>query len=363
VFNRWHLLFLLAGTLACGCRTFPSSGPGSRFVAMERFDSFLHSVTPSGETVWLSPPISAGMHWDQLIVSWNATAPAGTFLKVEAAALRAGHTTGFYQLGNWSPDNGIFPRSSQPGKADANGRVKVDTLALRQPAEAVRLRLTLGGTNHLIPAVKYIGLSFENTHISPAPLQPNRAAWGRVIATPMLSQHGWPGAKGWCSPTAVAMVLARWAKVLSRSELNVPVPVVAAAVYDRAYAGTGNWPFNTAYAGEWPGMRGYVTRFDDLSEVEDWIAAGIPVILSVRWDLLAPGRPRDPDGHLLVCTGFTTNGDVVVNDPATPPGHPEMGQHIYQRSAVLRAWAQSHHTVYLIYPEGARLPANRQSQW
>jgi len=44
------------------------------------------------------------------------------------------------------------------------------------------------------------------------------------------------------------------------------------------------------------------------------------VILSARWDWLQPGRPRDNDGHLIVCIGFTKNGDVVINDPANAAG-------------------------------------------
>ena len=46
--------------------------------------------------------------------------------------------------------------------------------------------------------------------------------------------------------------------------MNLTVPEVAAVVYDDSFAGTGNWPFNTAFAGSFPGMRSYVTRLDDI---------------------------------------------------------------------------------------------------
>ena len=135
------------------------------------------------------------------------------------------------------------------------------------------------------------------------------------------------------------MVLSRWAEVLYRPEMNQTVPQVAAAVYDQGYAGTGNWPFNTAFAGSFSGMRSYVTRLDDLSEVEDWIAAGIPVILSTRWDWLKPGRLPDVDGHLVVCIGFTENGDVVINDPATRLDRGESVQRVLHGAEnVLHAW-------------------------
>ena len=53
-------------------------------------------------------------------------------------------------------------------------------------------------------------------------------------------------------------------------------------------------------AGSFDGMRSYISRFGDISELEDWIAAGIPVIISAPWELLEPGRPRASNGHLVV---------------------------------------------------------------
>jgi hypothetical protein len=158
------------------------------------------------------------------------------------------------------------------------------------------------------------------------------------------------------------MVLSRWAAVLHRPELKVDVPVVAAKVFDDDYGGTGNWPFNTAFAGSFPGMRGCVSRFDDITELEDWIADGIPVVISAPWNLLQPGRKDTGHGHLVVCIGFTKDGDVVINDPATNPKRGTV-RRIYRRANVIRAWATSHNTVYLIYPVGAQLPDNRYGHW
>ena len=159
------------------------------------------------------------------------------------------------------------------------------------------------------------------------------------------------------------MVLARWAAVTGRSDWDLDAPAVAAGVFDHGfYHPTGNWPFNTAFAGSLKGMRAYVTRLGDISELEDWIAAGIPVILSARWDLLQDGRPQDLNGHLSVCRGFTENGDVVINDPWTDV-KVESVRHIYRRENVIRAWATSHNTVYLVYPENWPTPPNRYGQW
>lgn len=366
MFARLTMVLLAAATiLFAGCKNVPLANRGafSRFVGLENFSGFTRARNEDGSTVLLSPEIKAKLWWNQLIVSWNTEASAGTFLKVEASAISAGRRTKFYTLGIWSPDGKIFPRTSVRGQWDADGDVATDTLVLTHLADAAQIRVTLGGTNGALPTLKFLGLSFANTTAPTTTRPPNRAAWGKIIPTPEHSQHGYPNAKGWCSPTSLSMVLARWADILHRPEMDLAVPQVAAAVYDPEFDGTGNWPFNTAFAGSFPGMRSYVTRFDDLSEVEDWIAAGIPVILSTRWDWLKPGRPLDAEGHLVVCIGFTQNGDVVVNDPAARLDRGESVRRVYRRADVIHAWTKSHNAVYLVYPAGAQIPADRFGHW
>jgi hypothetical protein len=350
------ITLLVAGILTgCKSASSPDKSKFSHFVGLEDFSKFTRSHNENGEMVLLSPEIKSGIPWNELVVSWNADASPGTFLKVEAMAISAGHQTKLFTLGNWSPDNQIFPRTSVRGQKDATASVDTDTMILTQPADAAQIRVTLDGTNGAVPILKFLGLSFANTKMPAATRPPNRAAWGKIISTPEHSQHGYP--------TSLSMALSRWAEILNRPEMNLTVPEVAAAVYDHDFKGTGNWPFNTAFAGSFNGMISYVTRLDDISEVEDWIAAGIPVILSARWDWLQPGRPLDKDGHLIVCIGFTETGDVVINDPATRLEKGESVRHIYKRADVIHSWTKSHNAVYLVYPETAKIPANRYGHW
>jgi len=340
-----------------------SSNEFSRFVGLDDFSKFTRTPGEDGGVVLLSPLIESHIPWNQLIVSWNVSAPTGSVVKIEASAIAGEHHTKFYTIAIWSPDNKAHARTSVRGQRDPDGAVDTDTLVLTQPAEAAQLRVTLTGASNAEPALKFLGVSFAYTKVPYLGRPPNQAAWGKTIATPEHSQHGYPNERGWCSPTSLSMALSRWAEVLHRPEMDLTVPAVAEAVYDAGMHGTGNWPFNTSFAGSFSGMRSYVTRFDDLSEAEDWIEAGIPVILSARWDWLRPGRPNDAAGHLIVCIGFTTNGDVVINDPAA---HPERGifvHQIYQRADVLHAWTKSSHAVYLVYPENADIPKNRYGHW
>jgi hypothetical protein len=168
----------------------------------------------------------------------------------------------------------------------------------------------------------------------------------------------YPNGKVLCSPTTVSMLLTFWSQQLKRPDLDHDVPDVVAGVYDSNWHGTGNWPFNMAYAGSYPGLRAYVTRLTDVSELEDWIAQGIPVGLSLCYDRLR-GKGPGPNGHLVVCVGFTTNGDVVVNDPGTT-------LHVrktFPRKNLIYAWSYSRNTVYLVYPEDAEVPKDRFGHW
>ncbi len=379
----WRLNFtlaLLALALAflAGCQTSSkpvNSDSGERrqfshFIGVTNFSGFARiSTNPGdGQVVWLSPEITPRMSWDQLVVSWNASAPTGTFLEVAVAAkLPNGTRTKFYSLGRWTPDDQLFPRASVSGQKDADGQVDVDTLVLKHAAGAVQIRLTLGGTNGALPAMKFLGLSFCNTHV--APLRrvnasgAATAAWGKVLPVVERSQQSYAGGNGWCSPTSLSMALAYWGSESNRADWKLDAPEVAAGVIDHNFKkATGNWAFNTAYAGGLNGMRAYVTRFNDISELEEWIAASIPVVISARYDLLQDGRKPDFNGHLTVCRGFTENGDVVINDPWTDL-KVESVRHIYKRENVVRAWATSHNTVYLVYPETVKLPPDHLGHW
>jgi hypothetical protein len=66
---------------------------------------------------------------------------------------------------------------------------------------------------------------------------------------------------------------------------------------------------------------------------------------------------------LVVCIGFTENGDVVINDPATNLAKGQHVRHIYKRANVINAWRNSRNTVYLIYPEATNPPASPFGHW
>jgi hypothetical protein len=160
------------------------------------------------------------------------------------------------------------------------------------------------------------------------------------------------------------MVVAFWGRGPSEADLSWigdgPDPRVvhaARGTYDHGYQGTGNWPFNVAYAGTF-GLTGMVTRLRSVADLERFVAAGVPVVTSQSYAAAElPGAADATRGHLFVVVGFTDAGDPIVNDPDAPSD--ESVQRTYPRAPFARVWlraASSGGVVYLIYPPGHRLP-------
>lgn len=339
---------------------------GRSLVAIEN-PSALHRSQGSvpTETVLTSDAVDVGISANEFIVSWNAETPTGTGLKVEARAVYPDHTTKYYTLGLWSKDGATYPRQSVSGQKDSDGDVLIDTLSLVKPTRTLQLRITLtgGAGPDSQPKIKFLSIAAADTHTPLPPISSNHLAWGREVTVPGRTQLGWPGASGWCSPTSTDMVLAFWAERLHRTDLDIPVPDAAHAIFDSVWNATGNWPFNTAFAGSFPGIRAYVARLSDVAELEDWILAGIPPVVSVSYDLLKGKEKAEDPGHLMVCVGFTPEGDIVLNDPAHHPEKGEACRRVFPRTAFIKAWAKSQSAVYLIYPEGAKLPEDKYWHW
>lgn len=295
-----------------------------------------------------------GRPFDEAVLSWNADTPAGASLVFFASAQVEGRWTRAYRMGLWTSDD---RRQSYKGERDEDGNVDTDILKLRMPADKLRVRVVFAGES--APTLRRLTVCLSDHETPLVAREPNRAAWGKVIEVPRRSQMSYPGGNVLCSPTAVSMVLAHWAAVLGRDDLDRDVPLVQQGVYDKVWKGTGNWPFNTAFAGSLPGMVGMVARFDDVRTLEEWILADLPVITSIAYNPLR-GRPAGAnDGHLVVLVGFTAEGDPVFNDP----GRSTEVRQVYKRADFERAWEESGHTVYLVFPRAKVLPDDPLGQW
>ncbi|WP_433391806.1 peptidase C39 family protein [Micromonospora sp. KLBMP9576] len=357
---------------------------------------------------WTSPPVPAGFAVRDVVPSWTGDTPDGCWLRVELRGCHDGSpTTRWYVLADWAADDHALRRTSVPGQRDADARVDTDTLVvLDAPVTGWQARVTLlrPEGSDATPVLRAVGAVAAGPRpaAATAAAGPDSAAttpaggtatttpaggtatttpagWGTVLDVPRYSQRlhagvhpQWGGGgDSWCSPTCTSMVLAFWdaAPAPDRYAWVAPPgprPVVVHAArncYDHAYAGAGNWPFNTAYAGL-HGVDAFVTRLRSLAEAEAFVAAGIPLIVSAAFRRgEVPGLDYDTAGHLMVLVGFTDAGAPVLNDPYAPDD--DAVRRTVDRDRFETAWqGGSGGVTYVLRPPGVPLPpAPEQPNW
>jgi hypothetical protein len=309
---------------------------------------------------WTSPWVAPGFGVNELVPSWTATTPEGTVVQVDVRGVSEGGTRSSWDtLGRWASGDRSYLRTSLGSQGDDLARVATDTwLATYGNFRSWQLRVRLyrrAGTT-LTPYVGTVGaVASQLPHVNRVVTSRPGVARGVVLDVPRYSQmvHAgeYPqyggGGEAWCSPTSTTMVLAYYKRLPAASEYawvrpsyaDRAVDHAARMTFDHGYDGTGNWPFNTAYAARHAG-HAFVTRFNSLRGVEQMIRAGIPVVTSITFGKgQLTGAPISAsNGHLVVVVGFTSTGNVVVNDPAarTRAGV----RRTYSRAQFENAWLQ-----------------------
>jgi peptidase C39-like protein len=310
-----------------------------------RYDAW----SPADGQTWTTPWCEPGFAFTDLVASWSATTPRGTWIEIAA---QARGTRTWHVLGRWASGARARRRASVHGDA----QVDIDIWRPGDDVDAYRLRVSGHGTARVRPQVHSLGAVVSAGPVRATTSAPLRRS-GRVLDVPRLSQMTWKevGGGGWCSPTSVAMVLSHAGTLPPGTD----VPRAAAEVVDPAYAdGTGNWSFNTAWAATLTG-HAFVTRLRDLREAERFVDAGVPLVASVAYPRGAlTGAPvRGTDGHLVVVRGFTADGHVVTNDPAAPTERSV--RRTYDRGQFERAWLDgSGGLVYVIHRADQVIPAS-----
>lgn len=256
------------------------------------------------------------------VVSWNSPAPSG------ALALIAHRVDGSVSdpllYVRWSEHE----RRSLDG-ADTTTRIQTDVVHSDVPLSGVGISTTVPLDAVAVAAPPPPGaLAPVRPRVNPLDVPPLR----QDVAT-----H--PEAHGkWCSAAALAMLL-------RFHGIPADVAGVAHSVEDAAYGGTGNWVFNAAYAGAC-GLRGIVAFLRGIDHVSAFVAAGLPVAISIAWRRgeLSDAPLEQSDGHLIVVRGFE-RGAVLVHDPA----HKGVATR-YPRAALERAFRGHGGVAYLVAP-------------
>jgi hypothetical protein len=313
--------------------------------------------------VWTSPLHRSPVPATEIVASWNADTPPGTWLAVELCAVYAdGSRSPWYVMGRWAADDTAIRRTSVDGQSDGRSSVSTDTLAVADPASGTRftghrLRVVLhrppgSGRTPTLRRLGAMSSDVPDRFTVPASA-PGPAGELRVPCHSQEIHLGrYPeydnGGEAWCSPTSSTMVLEYWGRGPGPEELawvdpsyeDPQVCHAARQTYDHAYRGCGNWPFNAAYAASYPDMNAVVTRLGSLDDLATLVRAGIPVITSQSFrEEELRGAGYGTAGHLMTVVGFTGTGDVIANDPAAPTN--DTVRRVYRRREFENVWLRT----------------------
>lgn len=314
---------------------------------------------------WTSPLHHSTVPATEVIASWNADTPAGTWIQIELRGRYSdGTDTPWYVMGRWTAGDGEgdIRRTSLDDQSDGKSSIWTDTFSIDDAASGLRvvsyrLRLILyrapgSGSTPTVWRLGAMASDIPDRFTVPA----STPGLVRELPVPRFSQNlhagQYPeydnGGEAWCSPTSSQMIIEYWgreptAEDLAWVEPGLPDPQVCQAArhtYDYQYEGCGNWPFNAAYAATYDDMNAAVTRLGSLKDIETLIRVGIPVITSqsfLKEELTGAGYGTS--GHLMTVIGFTADGDVIANDPASPSD--EAVRRIYKRHEWETIWLRT----------------------
>ncbi|GAA3526445.1 peptidase C39 family protein [Nocardioides daeguensis] len=332
---------------------------------------------------WTSPWVSPGFDYTELVASWSARTPGSSWVEVEVRGRAANGTrTSWDRLARWAATDKVVQRRSGGSQPDDGTRVATDTWKTAGLA-SYRVRVTVHReAGRKSPRVDLATVMTSRLPAGAGPVSAPGVARGVELAVPRFSQMihtghypQWGGGgEAWCSPTSTSMVLGLYGRLPAPGSYAwVPaghpdpwVDAAARSTYDHAYEGTGNWPFNTAYAARrlGPGGEAFVTRLRDLTDAELLVRAGIAPVISIAFGRgeLGGAPISASNGHLLVVVGFTASGDVVVNDPAAASA--DGVRRTYARAQLEKVWLQaSGGTAYVIHDAAHPLPAAPGGNW
>lgn len=332
---------------------------------VDHTDPHTGTTRPWEYATWLSPVHEAPTPASELIASWNADTPAGTWLRVEMLGTYTdGTDTPWYTLGVWASGDEDIRRTSIDGQTDDKSTVWTDTFAIDDPAGGLRLasyrlRLTLyrAPGSGAAPTVWRLGaMTSDMPDRFEVPATAPGLGAAVEIDVPRYSQNvhvgQYPeydnGGEAWCSPTSSQMIIESWGRRPTAEQLawvnpgfaDPQVCHAARYTFDFQYNGCGNWPFNAAYAGTYPDLQGVVTRIAGLTDAERLVAAGIPLITSQSfYEAELDGAGYGTSGHLMTVIGFTAEGDVIANDPASSDN--DAVRRVYPRRQFENIWLRT----------------------
>jgi len=231
-----------------------------------------------------------------------------------------------------------------PAASDPRIRCAVDCWEIAAAVPGLRMDLEVRGVDAL-PAF-WLSVSGRPLQLAEVPLPafadhvaPIPPARSQCLAAPALAPRV-------CSPTSVTMVLDAFA--VADAGTDTLWQSIIEDCFDPGTGLYGVWP-RALRAAARRGVIGAVEAFSDWGTVVSLLDAGLPVVLSIRFEADAlPGSPqRSSGGHLLVLYGIE-DGVALVMDPAAPSL--EAVRRRYPLPALADAWLRRRGAAYILLP-------------
>ncbi|MFQ5868952.1 MAG: C39 family peptidase [Candidatus Zixiibacteriota bacterium] len=313
------------------------------------FDSSDEAVTLSsgGEGVYISSPFRTEFPFNEVVLTWNCQQSEAGYLTASVRASKDNQAwTSWYEIARWP---GLKSGMEVGVKRDEDGYINEDYLVLSQKHNYIQFRFEVKSSDtgethlestHLIYTDTRANYFAFKKHSSPGDVELPEVN----LEVPYLSQQRLPDSISWktCSPTSLTMVMNFHGVKVSPLE-------VAEKGYDSYNDIYGNWPYNMTAAHRY-GFTSWVDRHNSFSEIAKELQEGFPVILSIAFgEGELKGSPvSQTDGHLIVLRGFTSDGNVICNDPAFH--NSTEGVIIYDRNELEKAWTGHHGVAYHLRP-------------
>ncbi len=355
-----------------------ASGQATGLLLTDKLGSGALRMKKPGEACFLTPVYRTEAPFNDLVASWNAETPAGSWLEVlgrlylpeyDGWTDRDGTThdgwTDWLSWGRWSThiarccphaqdshprrdsedNDGWAFAYSYKGAGDSSVNVRGELTATAFQLKAV---LHAADDCQALPALRLLAATWKNTHdpdwqskcsypepaVEPAP--------SVLLDTPAISQMARDPdyARVICSATTATMLMnARGGDLLPED--------VTLLGYDHGFGGNGNWSFTCAAAGAY-GYESYVS-YSSFEAIRQEITRGYGVGLSVKYSdkegdtvPYLENAPCRAPGHLIAIVGYYFSqelGEYVycANDPAGNSDG-EVAHREYRESQLDKCW-------------------------
>jgi hypothetical protein len=326
----------------------------------------LRNVQPAADqsSVELVPDADAGtivlaamtpdFPFNEALPSWNGSAGPNSGFRVWMRAQVGRDWTPWFEAGTWGA---LADEPTTRVTVFAGGKYDADTLLLERPAARAQFRIDMvRAPGAQSPRIKLVALSYTNSTGNaglykrfggvrpPASEVAESSRTPAMLNVPFHTQV--VPEKSWinriCSPAAVSMAMTYFGADCSTED-------AAKILYDKPADAFGVWHRSIQIAAQ-NGIRGYLTRLRTWVQVRAEIARGSVICASIRFkhgELAEPPRPyltHGTEGHIIVVTGFASDGRVIVNNSGTKDwGH---GQ-LWRQDDLAKAWFDKGGVAYV----------------